>query len=68
MDLGEGPKEEDMESGALSLGRGSEERRQLMMKLPQKPLWNQERAGMGRERRGKGRWAGSKQEACVGLK
>lgn len=52
MDLGEGPKENDTESGTLSLGQGSKERRQLMMKLPQKPLWNQERMGMGRERRG----------------
>lgn len=37
-----------MESGDLSLGRGSVERRQFMMKLPQKPLRNQERVGMGK--------------------
>lgn len=50
MDLGEGPKEKDMESGTLSLGQGSEERRQLMVKLPQKPLRNQERVRTRRER------------------
>lgn len=55
MDLDEGPKEKDMESGTLSLVRGSEERRQLMVKLPQKPLRNQERVGARREREEKER-------------
>lgn len=55
MDLDEGPKEKDMESGTLSLVWGSEERRQLMVKLPQKPLRNQERVGARREREEKER-------------
>lgn len=75
MDLDEGPKEKDMEKWNPERGTGLRGKEtvndEVASETPKKPgeSGDEEREKRRGERKGeKRRWAGHKQEACLGLK